>query len=709
MATILLRVSVRDHDSGGGGYFYPYGDRSVGWRRSIESEGKRIENLNAETCKSVIRVKSYNQQLKGQLILVPEIITSGNRPAVKIMSALWHDTLPPLVNISIIEEKLRNEDFKIINQDESPEAFIKITPSELKKSTIWTASAIELIGREASKLEDILTEGYSKEDIFCAWANTPYDIRQNTELVIGGPKTPKSKQKRRWHHSINGTKTPLVTDTEMYSNYTEGGTYTLQEILKTCDSIKGKGNDWWKNLQLLFDGYGIKVQMNRMSLMRQRLHLFKMKTDVTQLSHLKLRSDAIRDLELLIRSNDTKALDIFFMSGLQLDVEEIRSLSPKRRFVVVSEMLTRFQHEAISILQNNLANLNMNEIHSLLQLINIDFNYLESHSLDWSRGRKGSIASFLQKILQHDPNLFLHFLRLQIEREGSQKSIHYALGSIGIQIPAETISILGQYTELFHPLTLDTLFDSIKLKETYSGEIGNLIADAHISMINRIPNRSADWLPSIGTSLQSNHSNDNLRNWLNKLAIGLPNRLKSKYRLDFSKLWPSNDSPWVRILFSQGSKSELKQLFFHSDTSELRVPPSTESFPPVSTNLRNSLSDGILGDWLRRERSLISRPYRTYSTTPRKELFRLHISPNKLEIANGLLYRFQFYLCMPLFLLCIIGAFLDLYNVINFHYSEETSKMALDITTLWVLFGLASINTFFSRKRFRLLMREANL
>ena len=49
MATILLRVSVRDHDSGGGGYFYPYGDRSVGWRRSIESEGKRIENLNAET------------------------------------------------------------------------------------------------------------------------------------------------------------------------------------------------------------------------------------------------------------------------------------------------------------------------------------------------------------------------------------------------------------------------------------------------------------------------------------------------------------------------------------------------------------------------------------------------------------------------------------------------------------------------------------
>ena len=132
MSTVILELVIRDHNPAKGYHFVPETVPNS-WTKAIESEAKRVENLSEDECNQTIRVRPKNSQLKGQLIIIPRIIKSGDRPALKMLSALWHDTLPPLTNISVIERKLRNEEFV----DTGNFIGIRLTQNEIKKSTIW--------------------------------------------------------------------------------------------------------------------------------------------------------------------------------------------------------------------------------------------------------------------------------------------------------------------------------------------------------------------------------------------------------------------------------------------------------------------------------------------------------------------------------------------------------------------------------------------
>ena len=90
-----------------------------------------------------------------------------------MLSALWHDTLPPLTNISVIERKLRNEEFV----DTGNFIGIRLTQNEIKKSTIWHPEAVDLIGRDVSKSQDISTEDFLPNNSK-AWAVVPLKLEK---------------------------------------------------------------------------------------------------------------------------------------------------------------------------------------------------------------------------------------------------------------------------------------------------------------------------------------------------------------------------------------------------------------------------------------------------------------------------------------------------------------------------------------------------
>ena len=355
MSTVTLEILIRDQNPARGYFFVPENPQKS-WAKIIDSEADRVKELSEDECNQTVRVRPKNNQLKGQLIIIPKIIKSGDRTALKMLSALWHDTLPPLTNISIIEEKLRNEDFT--NSGNS--IAIRLTQSEIKKSTIWHPEAVELIGRDVSKSQDISTEGFPKKAIFCAWACSPPEVRENTDLVIGGKNIRKTKL-RRWHHSFTGTKTPLVSESTFFSDYKEGQDFTLQQLLIISDSLSRKGS-WWKNLQVVMDNHGLNVSMNRMALMRHRLHLSTSGSNERRLTNSDLRSQAVKDLEILVRAGDANALSIFFKSGPILSPTEVKSFSKKRRYPVVYDMINRFENMAMPIISANLDSLQNNEI-----------------------------------------------------------------------------------------------------------------------------------------------------------------------------------------------------------------------------------------------------------------------------------------------------------------------------------------------------------
>ena len=697
MSTVTLELVMRDHNPAQGYHFVPENPRNP-WAKIIESEAKRVENLSEDECNQTIRVRPKNNQLKGQLIIIPKIIRSGDRTALKILSALWHDTLPPLTNISIIEDKLRNEDFT--NSGNS--IAIRLTQSEIKKSTIWHPEAVELIGRDVSKSQDISTEGFPKKAIFCAWACCPPEVRQNTDLVIGGENIRKTKL-RRWHHSFTGTKTPLVSESTFFSDYKEGQDFTLQQLLIISDSLSRKGS-WWKNLQVVMDNHGLNVSMNRMALMRHRLHLSTSGSSERRLTNSDLRSQAVKDLEILVRAGDANALNVFFKAGPILTPEEINSISPKRRYTVVYDMINRFEEKSISITFSTLNYLKNNEIIELLKSLNLDFEKVINQE---SVGdyETGTVSLLMGHLLKKDKSLFLKLLSLQESKIKSQETINLALVNVNSEIPIEAIPILGLYSpSQNHVLISHDKFSSLIWEDYSPGTFGRKLAEIHVEYIKKLP--SALWIIDFGKSLRKlaisnkqRHTMVELNNWLIYLFKHLPTSIKSRHCFEFAKLWPRSESPWIKMVLSHGTRPELREMFYSSDT---------KSQKEKSEKLRNNLSSEMLGDWLRSQNSMLARPlfYTNYDDA-RNELFRLHINPTQKEKANGIYSRVML-LLTPLSFASIVFIFLKLYDVID-DFDGLVSVAPAAVMISWFTFAITLGNNIISRKIFKRLITEADL
>ena len=697
MSTVILELVIRDHNPAKGYHFVPETVPNS-WTKAIESEAKRVENLSEDECNQTIRVRPKNSQLKGQLIIIPRIIKSGDRPALKMLSALWHDTLPPLTNISVIERKLRNEEFV----DTGNFIGIRLTQNEIKKSTIWHPEAVDLIGRDVSKSQDISTEGFPTQAILAAWACSPPEVRENTDLVIGGKNVAKSKR-RRWHHSFHGTKTPLTSDATFLADYKENGDFTLQQLLIISDSLVGKGS-WWKNFQVILDNHGLSVTMSRMALMRHRLHLSQTGKSERRLPNSELRSQAVSDLEILLRGGEENALDVFFKAGPLLTPEEIFSMSPKRRYPVVYDMVNRFEDKSIFITFSTLHYIEDNEIFEILKSLNLDFEKITSQD-SVGNDEVGTVTLLMEQLLKKDKSLFLKLLSLQESKIESQTTINLALTNVNSKIPIEAIPILGQYSPtLDHVLISCDKFNSLIWEDYFPGNFGQKLAEIHVEYIKKLP--SSLWLVDFGKLLRKLtrskkqiHTMIELNNWLIYLYKHLPMKIKSRHCFDFAKFWPKSESPWIRMVLTHGTRPELKEMFYSEDTKLQK---------DKSEKLRNSLSSEMLGDWLRSQNSMLARPlfYTKYSHA-RRELFRLHINPTFKEKAHGIFSRVML-LLTPISLVFLLFIFLKLYSVID-DFDGLVSVAPAAVLISWFTFAITLANNVLSRNIFKRLITEAEL
>ena len=187
--------------------------------------------------------------------------------------------------------------------------------------------------------------------------------------------------------------------------------------------------------------------------------------------------------------------------------------------------------------------------------------------------------------------------------------------------------------------------------------------------------------------------------WLNYLHRNLPQKIKSKHYFDFAKIWPNSESPWIKTILANGTKSELQEMFYSANTQIQKK---------KTDKLRNSLSKEMVGDWLKKQNSMLARPlsYSSYENA-RKELFRLHLNPTYKEIGYGIFSRVQSLLA-PISLGCIIFLFTILYYPMGFSdaFVNATPKY---VVLSWLTLVVTLTNTFFSRKSFKRLIREADL
>jgi len=153
------------------------------------------------------------------------------------------------------------------------------------------------------------------------------------------------------------------------------------------------------------------------------------------------------------------------------------------------------------------------------------------------------------------------------------------------------------------------------------------------------------------------------------------------------------------MVLSHGTRPELKEMFYSSDT---------ESQRKKSENLRNNLSSEMLGDWLRSQNSMLARPllYTNYDDA-RNELFRLHINPTLKEKANGIFSRVML-LLTPISFASIVFIFLKLYDVIE-DFDGLVSVAPAAVLICWFIFAITLGNNIVSRKIFKQLITEADL
>ena len=136
---------------------------------------------------------------------------------------------------------------------------------------------------------------------------------------------------------------------------------------------------------------------------------------------------------------------MFFSAGPLLTPEEIFSMSPKRRYPVVYDMINRFEDKSIFITFSTLHYLEDNEIFEILKSLNLDFEKITSQD-DVGNDEVGTVTLLMEQLLKKHKSLFLKLLSLQESKIKSQTTINLALTNVNSKIPIEAIPILGQRT-----------------------------------------------------------------------------------------------------------------------------------------------------------------------------------------------------------------------------------------------------------------------
>ena len=410
-----LPLMVYDHD---GGYFHRHDNGSVEWKKNLESELSAMNSIDEAHLPILVHTKPLSF---GYIITVGERFRSSDgRSALRIYSACWPSSYPPLKRLDLLVQTLRAQNFELTTEKGDPFEVpcFSFDDDSSEDFDIDKDHAIAMSGFGFSQMEKTHTSGPSDMQICRTWAFSPPDVRLNTELLVGYSDFVKSTSQRVWLHEIKPEIQSSIEEHDQLMNsvLTEYRD-SLFDLLCKVDNFGELGSQWWKNMCLSLDEAGVSSTLDLNALIRLNIHHSERSTVLEDSE--RYRSAALRKLAVGLRLSQNDLLGVFLKNSPYMECKEVEEFDPEHRLLIVTELLQLTPMEKMRELMKYSSVLDDQQMSILIK--SIDFAELSSleDSIDSIQNLRSRSVDLFHQLLQNQlksrkPNLIHSVLSLSL-------------------------------------------------------------------------------------------------------------------------------------------------------------------------------------------------------------------------------------------------------------------------------------------------------
>ena len=555
-----LPLMVYDHD---GGYFHRHDNGSVEWKKNLESELSAMNSIDEAHLPILVHTKPLSF---GYIITVGERFRSSDgRSALRIYSACWPSSYPPLKRLDLLVQTLRAQNFELTTEKGDPFEVpcFSFDDDSSEDFDIDKDHAIAMSGFGFSQMEKTHTSGPSDMQICRTWAFSPPDVRLNTELLVGYSDFVKSTSQRVWLHEIKPEIQSSIEEHDQLMNsvLTEYRD-SLFDLLCKVDNFGELGSQWWKNMCLSLDEAGVSSTLDLNALIRLNIHHSERSTVLEDSE--RYRSAALRKLAVGLRLSQNDLLGVFLKNSPYMECKEVEEFDPEHRLLIVTELLQLTPMEKMRELMKYSSVLDDQQMSILIK--SIDFAELSSleDSIDSIQNLRSRSVDLFHQLLQNQlksrkPNLIHSVLSLL-----SSKRISPVL-----YIDSRILEILTQFeASEQHILVNPQLFSQLKFshQDINSNVFQQQLVHAQHTLLNDGERKQLPMVESM--ILQTPHaltkkhhaSKESILLWLQLMQERMSKAQCSFFAADLADIHRDyRANKFLYWIFNNSTDSELRQ------------------------------------------------------------------------------------------------------------------------------------------------------